>query len=1091
MEANLSSARRDPFLFHLRWVCCAVTLTVVVSPTTDAQEQRAAARAKHRDRPAAVTPEPTERVAPSDAPRTLRMRVETPEGVLVVFDATSPPQVGEGCSGYLAYWLPTPDLTPYVFPAVLDQKDDLGRALLALERDLGVDLEALAEMDDRVDSARNASAQAPNEEILWEPATLRRAVELMGFDPGDDSDLPDPGDAQTAAPCQPCSEILEPPSNCGSPGGLAQEALNVASGCCGGGGTPPDGDPGCVCCPLPAASEAEGSVSSPDGTGTVASCCVCYDGDPCTTDVCSNGACTFPPISGPQCWTDGNPCTNDVCVNGVCTHPPLTGPACDINDCWNNEHCVNGHCVGDWACDDGVWCTDDTCDFEFGEVCLPDYSWCYYCAHHARDAACNDSNVCTLDFCGPAGCAHTNLTGGTCRNDGNECTDDVCEQGACTHRPHGGSCASVDTCHQGSCINGGCVQVPINCDDNDPCTINDRCVNGVCFHDPMNCDDGDRCTADSCVNGVCVHGHSDCENGEDPCNPNPIVNHYPICATCQVTVSVPATVRVNCDDDDGNGVTDSQQTGPVAGENDLVPAYLSWSPGCAQMAGAGQGVVWRIAEGSGNRTYRAYRNPDKTGPVDSLSGYNPWPPPSMVWLEGVDPTEQCPSRVVVWVGVTYASGGFCIYCGYEGPPMTVEGATSATAEVIDQDVPTNTTWQTLAENSPVYGGSEASTADNLRLTVHPQGTVANVVWSVSGAGHGTWNAPPTGPSATTWDLGDLLDPIPGKVAFAADVRYVDGTHRCFNFETEIGVRTDDVIVVGWINPAGVGLPVVASEWLVEVMPPDGAVSSALDCNLYAFRLSENHDTGNDGQVLDDKDRNYTLYWMFKYAGNADPRSPSVVQGGDFRDTSDAHIDEAEVASFKAEKTNYKLFSRLQLKYTTGSLDVLKADTGIGETRNPCGPVFGSYPGRFTGQAGHVNGPPVNQFSTRLFLINDGSPDAGAIRAFNTLTGKSVPQGWTPTFWENIGSKITFERTGGSTAPTLVVQPYPTYYVYQNGRFANTFSQAATPKGNFWTNPYPFGTVECWGDGGLTPGGRCGNATSPADTSAQTPTYVLP
>ncbi len=51
----------------------------------------------------------------------LRMRVETPEGVLVVYDAASPPGVGEGCSGYLAYWLSTPDITPYLFPAVLHQ----------------------------------------------------------------------------------------------------------------------------------------------------------------------------------------------------------------------------------------------------------------------------------------------------------------------------------------------------------------------------------------------------------------------------------------------------------------------------------------------------------------------------------------------------------------------------------------------------------------------------------------------------------------------------------------------------------------------------------------------------------------------------------------------------------------------------------------------------------------------------------------------------------------------------------------------------------------------------------------------------------
>ncbi len=42
------------------------------------------------------------RSVPIDVPA-MRMRVETPEGVLVVYDAASPPGVGEGCSGYLAY----------------------------------------------------------------------------------------------------------------------------------------------------------------------------------------------------------------------------------------------------------------------------------------------------------------------------------------------------------------------------------------------------------------------------------------------------------------------------------------------------------------------------------------------------------------------------------------------------------------------------------------------------------------------------------------------------------------------------------------------------------------------------------------------------------------------------------------------------------------------------------------------------------------------------------------------------------------------------------------------------------------------------
>ena len=65
---------------------------------------------------------------------------------------------------------------------------------------------------------------------------------------------------------------------------------------------------------------------------------------------------------------------------------------------------------------------------------------------------------------------------------------------------------------------------------------------------------------------------------------------------------------------------------------------------------------------------------DKTEPIDSGSGYNPWPPPSTVWLEGIAPTEECPSRVVMWVAVASPGGAtHCVYCGYEGQHMTVDG----------------------------------------------------------------------------------------------------------------------------------------------------------------------------------------------------------------------------------------------------------------------------------------------------------------------------------------------------------------------------------------------------------------------------------
>ena len=42
------------------------------------------------------------RTLPIDA-SPMRMRVETREGVLVVYDAAAPPEADEGCSGYIGY----------------------------------------------------------------------------------------------------------------------------------------------------------------------------------------------------------------------------------------------------------------------------------------------------------------------------------------------------------------------------------------------------------------------------------------------------------------------------------------------------------------------------------------------------------------------------------------------------------------------------------------------------------------------------------------------------------------------------------------------------------------------------------------------------------------------------------------------------------------------------------------------------------------------------------------------------------------------------------------------------------------------------
>jgi len=143
---------------------------------------------------------------------------------------------------------------------------------------------------------------------------------------------------------------------------------------------------------------------------------------------------------------DGNPCTRDVCdAETGCSYPPFAGPCDDQTVCTLNDHCVDGTCTGaPLNCDDNNPCTDDRCDPVAG------------CINTNNAAPCDTGNPCTSDVC----------DGGVCRvgprvqcNDGSPCTDDSCDPAR------------------------GCVFTPADgrlCDDDDPCTTQSVCGGGQC-----------------------------------------------------------------------------------------------------------------------------------------------------------------------------------------------------------------------------------------------------------------------------------------------------------------------------------------------------------------------------------------------------------------------------------------------------------------------------------------------------------------------------------------------------------------------------------------------------------------------------------
>ncbi len=219
---------------------------------------------------------------------------------------------------------------------------------------------------------------------------------------------------------------------------------------------------------------------------------------------------------------DGEDCSSDTCTGGACVHATLadTTPCAggDGNSCTST--CLAGACVGGPVnCDDGLICSADFCDpadgsclnplFADGTGCdggdgNPCNSSCAAGACVAVAVLCDDLIDCTIDSCDPAD--------GACHfaPDNTLCPD------------NGLFCDGTEFCHGlAGCIPSGdpCLGAGQVCDE-----ASDRCA--ACTQDP-DCDDAVACTVDTCLDGDCVHASESqlCAddnifcNGSEICDP--------------------------------------------------------------------------------------------------------------------------------------------------------------------------------------------------------------------------------------------------------------------------------------------------------------------------------------------------------------------------------------------------------------------------------------------------------------------------------------------------------------------------------------------------------------------------------------------
>jgi hypothetical protein len=153
----------------------------------------------------------------------------------------------------------------------------------------------------------------------------------------------------------------------------------------------------------------------------------------------SSGECSPSPK---QSCDDGNECTIDSCDDATgCVNTPIE--CLDATDkCHTDPVCnpTNGQCESQAiTCDDGIVCTDDTCDVATG------------CVYTLNDLGCQDTNPCVnSSVCTATGCQATLVD---CGGQGLFCSTHYCEDYfGCTVEPTDCQAnATNDTCSYANC----------------------------------------------------------------------------------------------------------------------------------------------------------------------------------------------------------------------------------------------------------------------------------------------------------------------------------------------------------------------------------------------------------------------------------------------------------------------------------------------------------------------------------------------------------------------------------------------------------------------------------------------------------------
>ena len=427
--------------------------------------------------------------------------------------------------------------------------------------------------------------------------------------------------------------------------------------------------------------------------------------------------------------------------------------------------------------------------------------------------------------------------------------------------------------------------------------------------------------------------------------------------------------------------------------------------------------------------------------------------------------------------------------------------------ITDRDDPKKKWTDNVVKTAPVYSGKSTGDMVSWKLGGTDSWTNATFSWTAEGPETKTG---PSGTGKNEWKIADgdedtakdWVDWKPGKYKIKCAISFAGGSSSTQEFEQEVGVRTDDVVVVGWIDGDQVtldGKGVQAS--LTQALPQGGltalspwqskANAGNLLLTILANGVNGSFEIGERNKRLpfgpfSDADKTYALYWQFKYANNRPPLANFTDDEGYF---SQSKLDDFINTE---DQTRYKLLNHYQAKFLVTADEKIENSTlthigkaqevYIGNTKDPSrtyeisaalsgvekwlfdqGLEGHRYPanGLFPGQAREHNSKTPVTTEHESKLCNEGTPDQKALDGFKRLTGQDQGYIWSSiTFFADLQhySETVSPSTGQSLTrapkPTefyqarINTQIYPTYWFYINGKKENIQNQANTPSALF-------------------------------------------